>query len=207
MRFRRFLASCVPLALVALPVVSTSCTTTANITDLVMSLDSDGARVRQQFFTDTDEIHCIATGAFGRNDVTVTGFIRQVRAWDFTDNSEKEVTRTFGDVDIHPQAGGGQNSPPQKIDIKFERVDKNNKPSDSAPYPQGSFICEVQIDGVTAKQVRFNIDFPPCPTSIIADGTPCFGFYTTDTHCPAGGLGGDGPDCKCDTAGWSCGGN
>lgn len=205
-RFRSFLASCVPLGFIALA-VPPSCTSTANISDMYMSLDSDGSRKREIFFTDTTEIHCIGEGGFGRPDVTVTGFIRQIRAWDFTNNQDNEVNRTYGDVDVHPQAGGGANAPPTKIDIKFERVDKNNQPSDTAPYPQGSFICEMQIDGVTAKRIPFNIEFPPCPTSIIADGQPCLGFYTDQTQCPAGGNGGDGPNCQCtDTKGWDCSG-
>lgn len=205
-RFGGLLASCIPLGLTALTVLSASCTTTANITDVYMSLDSDGSRRRESFFTDTAEIHCIAQGNFGRPDVTVTGFIRQIRAWDFKGNANTEVTRTFGDVDIHPEVSGGANSPPQKIDIKFERVDKNNQPSDSAPYPEGSFYCEVQVDGVTAKRVPFNIDFPPCPTSIIANNSPCIGFYSDQAACPAGGNGGDGPTCNCtDTKGWDCG--
>src|SRR5262245_53784856 len=60
-----------------------SCSQTANVTEVWMSLDGDGSRRRNEFFTDTKEIHCVAKAGVGRDGVTIESFIRSVQLFDF----------------------------------------------------------------------------------------------------------------------------
>jgi hypothetical protein len=80
------------IALLALG-ASPSCTATANVSDAWMSLDQDGGRHRNVFFTDTKEIFCIADIVTGRNNATLEMQLRRLQTFDFTKND-------FTNVDI-----------------------------------------------------------------------------------------------------------
>ncbi len=199
-----FFTASVSLGFVALTTFS-ACSTTANINEVYTALDSDGARRRSTFFTDTQEIHCIAEGGFGRQDVTVEGFIHQVVAYDFQANKLFGTDRYLGFADIHPQVNRDQKGP-TRIDLNLGRVDKNGKESDSAPFVPGSYECQIALDGTIVKTARFNVDFPTCPPAFIIPNGPCFGFFTNKTECPKYGLLSDPKlSCRCTAdKGWDC---
>lgn len=204
MRPRRLLAAIVPLGAIALVALSAACTTTANISEVYTALDSEGFRRRSVFFTDTKEIHCIAEGSFGRPDVTVEGFIHQVRVYNSGKDDFDGADRYIGYVEIQPavsQAAAG----PTKIDLLLGRTDQDGKDDDKAPYAAGSYICEVAIDGAIVKTASFNIDFPECPPAEIVAGLPCIGFFKDKATCPRFGLLSDDKKfCNCSIKGWEC---
>ena len=110
-RYRGLVASCVPLALAALPVLSVARTSTANIDDVWMSLDSDGARRRVTFYTDTSEIHCIAQGGFGRPNVTVGGVIREIQTLAIDGSGVHGADTVVANTDFHPTLSGAATRP------------------------------------------------------------------------------------------------
>src|SRR4051794_15326678 len=68
-----------------------SCTATANVSDVWLSLDEDGARHRSVFYTDTKAIYCIAEVVAGRDNATLELQLRRLQSWDFTKNAFVEV--------------------------------------------------------------------------------------------------------------------
>jgi hypothetical protein len=79
------------------------------------------------------------------------------------------------------------------------------KEDQEAPFTPGSYACEVFLDGGKQREAAFNIAYAPCPTVMIQPGTPCAGFYTLGTVCPASGLtGASQPTCSCGQKGWEC---
>lgn len=195
--------SLVGVVLVVLLLVA--CSTTARISDVYTALDEDGFRRRDVFFTDTNEIHCIAEAGIGRPDVTIEGVIHQIRAYDFANNKFFETDRYLGYAELQPKKAEGNASGPTKIDLRLERVGPDGKPKDDAPYVAGSYVCEISLDGEQQGRAAFNIDFPPCPTAIIPNGTRCFGFYPNATECPKfGEKSADPAKCKCQETGWEC---
>src|SRR5256885_1860502 len=72
-----------------------ACSRTASVTDTYTALDDKGDRKRNVFFTDTEEIHCVAEIASSRPDVTFQIQIRQVQRFDF------EIGQTVDDNRIY----------------------------------------------------------------------------------------------------------
>lgn len=203
MRLRRLLAAAVPLGVAALSTLS-ACSTTANISDIYLALDSAGARRRTIFFTDTKEIHCIAEGSFGRQDVTVEAYIRQVRAYNPADDDFDTVDRYGSFLELTPATNPG--GPPQKLDLSIRPTDEKGEFDDTKPFSAGSYKCEFMLDGEVVKSIDFNIDFPECPGAAIFSGDPCIGFYQLNKKCPGGGAKSTDKDtCNCGGPnGWEC---
>ena len=187
------LAFALPLA-----VVATSCSQTANVTDVYTALDGDGARKRNEFFTDTKEIHCIAEAGIGRPGVTIEGLIRQTQRYDFEQSQLVEADRVVANVETSPEPGQTL----QKIDLVLE---KPGQQGDEVPYVPGRFVCEVRLDGELAGTATFNVLFPDCPTSAIAPGSFCLGFYEPNRQCPRfGATSNEEGTCSCTLTGWDC---
>lgn len=197
--------ACISVGLFALTAFS-ACATTANIVEVYTGLDApDGkgeTRRRELFYTDTNEIHCIARAGIGRANATIEGYIHQIRRYNFDTNEFDEVNRYIGFVEIKPEPS----KDPIYIDLKLGRVDADGKPSDDAPFIAGSYVCEVALDGVIERTAPFNIDIAPCPPASLVPGGPCFGFYPHGQNCPKYGERADAiPSCRCDRKeGWQC---
>lgn len=183
-----------------------ACSKTAGVGDVYMALDSDGARRRKVFFTDSANISCIAEIGSGRDDVTFEMLIRRVAeaplgSDDFSPTNKVILANEF-------QPGRTSGSPAKiSLDMKPTVIDAEGKPKEDAdaPFGAGSYVCEVYVDGSKAEQVAFNIDYSPCPPAQIQQGSPCAGFYTTGTECPAAGATGEPePTCACSDKGWEC---
>jgi hypothetical protein len=198
------------LSIVALPLLS--CTSTANVSDVWMSIDDDGARRRTVFFADSASVVCIAEVGVGRRDVTVEMFIRQIREVPpGTGGSEfQETNRVVAANEIHPgPTSGGR---PALLALKMvpstTDASGNTQENDAAPFGPGSYRCEVVVDGKPAGETAFNIRYADCPPARIVKGQACAGFYATDppTACPAGGAtSGPEPSCTCGGPnGWDC---
>lgn len=186
--------------------VMPACTETANVSDVWMSLDEDGARRRKVFYTDSANVTCIAQIGVGRQDVTFEMLLRRVAEAppgtdDFAPTNKVILAKEFHPA---PTPDG-----PGKIALTMRptRVDADGKLQEDteAPFTAGSYVCEVFVDGKKAKQAAFNIEYAPCPTIQIQQQAPCLGFYTTGTECPAAGESGDPtPTCACTDRGWEC---
>ena len=75
-----------------------SCTATANVSDVWLSLDADGARHRTVFYTDTKAIYCIAEVAAGRNNATLEMQLRRVQSFD--PGLDGPVPEGLGNIDL-----------------------------------------------------------------------------------------------------------
>lgn len=182
-----------------------ACTKTANVSDVFMALDPTGERKRTEFFTDTREIHCVTQVGIGRPGVTLEVLTRQLQAYDPDANRFFDVDRVYSNIEVTPSPADG----PQLIDFPLQPLDAQGEPDDEAPFPAGRFVCEVRLDGVLSGTSIYNIRFPPCPTSVLAnrpDKAVCLGFYENGRECPAYGL--DSQDrarCRCSGGLWDCG--
>src|SRR5437868_14056186 len=90
-----------------------ACSKTANVTEVFTALDSAGFRKRNEFFTDTKEIHCVVKAGVGRPGVTLEAFVRQLQAYDFPTNKYVPVNRVLAYAEEQLQAGNGQ----QNVDV------------------------------------------------------------------------------------------
>lgn len=200
-------ARCIALGVAGVTAVALlpSCTSTANVTEVYTALDGDGNRRRNEFFTDTKEIHCIAEAGIGRPGVTIEGFIRQLQAYDFAQNRYVPVDRVLAYTEFSPSP----NQQPTKIDLSLTPGEGEKEGAQNAneqPFIAGRYQCEVRLDGAVEGIAVFNIDFPPCPPAVIIPGSRCFGYYRENDLCPASGESG-APDPKCSCTllgGWKC---
>ena len=197
---------------------STACSTTANIGDVYMSLDGEGLRKRNIFYTDTKDIHCIAETGIGRDGVTVEVLIRQVQRFDLDTSKTIPSDRVVTQVETSPTRTDGL----AKLDTTLDKhqlglydgvavpvTDPDNPPPAPAdePFPVGRFICEARLDGVLKGTATFNIQIPPCPTAQITPFTACYGFYPEGQQCKRyGDSSAEDDSCTCDKQkGWDCG--
>jgi hypothetical protein len=181
-----------------------ACTSTANVTEVYMSLDEQGFRRRNVFFTDSKKIVCIAEAGIGRDNVTLEITIRRVQSWDgerFVDDNivtnyeEQNPPRTDGRPALFPLVVA-----PVKITPDGRLVQ-----DDEMAFPAGRYQCEVLLDGKLEGTAIFNVDFPPCPTAFISPGDKCQDFYKEGTTCPiAGREGAPQPTCACEKGKWAC---
>lgn len=180
-----------------------ACTATANISDVWMSLDEDGARRRNVFFTDSAAITCIAEAGISRKDVTIEMLIRQL-------SGVAPGTDEFSPMNVVVAASEvrAEGSPTfVTLPLVPSSIDDEGHPKDdqAAPFKVGNYVCEVMLDGKIEGKAAFTIEYAPCPTKAIQSGTPCVGFYMRDLQCPASGATGDPePTCTCQDEGWRC---
>jgi hypothetical protein len=189
-----------------------ACTKTAGVADIYMSLDEDGARKRELFFTDSASITCVFKVGVGRANATFSALIRQIRELPFGQGGDdfQPVNRVITSGDFHP---GVTNGTPTLLTLKMvpstiDPTTNEQKQDEDAPFAPGSYRCEVSIDGVPTDVAAFNIAYPDCPTAQIATGQKCAGFYafSPPTTCPKNGASGDPePTCSCNgDKGWEC---
>lgn len=197
---------CVSLLATALVIVLVlpSCSQTANITEVWMALDADGTRRRNEFFTDTKEIHCLAKAGVGREGVTVEGFIRAQQVYDFAQNKFVPIDAILAYAEF--KADRGQQA--TTFDLGLQARDPSKPEADAddeKPFYPGRYQCEILLDGSLEGTAVFNIGFPPCPPAIIMPGSRCYGYYRENDLCPAlGASAAPEPKCSCTLAGWKC---
>jgi hypothetical protein len=197
------------LALSMFALSALSCTSTANVSDVWMSIDDDGARRRTLFFADSSSVVCVAEVGIGRRDVTVEMLIRQIRELGAGGAEFQETNRVVGANEFHPSPTQGR---PALLSLKMvpTAIDAsgNALANEAAPFAPGSYRCEVLVDGKESGGAAFNIRYADCPRARIVFGQECAGFYATDppTLCPLNGASGSAePTCTCTGAGgWEC---
>lgn len=171
-----------------------------------MSIDEDGSRRRSVFTTDSASVVCVAQVGIGRKDVTLDIRIRQIRDVDPTTDSVTDVSRVIAAVEHHP---GITQSVPSLLTLAMKptsvQPDGTLKEDDKAPFPSGSFRCEILLDGELEAEIPFNIDFAGCPPTVIPPNAKCLGFQRLNAACPQSGESGSPePTCTCTAEGWSC---
>jgi hypothetical protein len=165
---------------------------TSGFKDTYMALDSEGNRKRDVFYTDTEEIYCVAEMASGTADVTVTARLRVLRVYDLL--TGEPIERTGEIIAAEEQAPG--------IGTDITASFLIEKPEGAEVYPAGQFICELYLDGQLESSLDFEIRYPACPFMPIEAESSCAGLVLLGSECPspAGGF------CTCtpETGTWTC---
>jgi len=192
---RRFAGSALAvLGLLSLTPAFSACTATVGVSDYYSALDSEGLRRRNEFFTDTAEIHCIAEYAAGRNDYTLTTQLRQIQ--DVT-GAPLNLLHTSSESAEGPTENA-------KFDTRFFPT-VNGQPAQGAPFPAGRYQCELLLDGELERTAVFNVRFAPCPTTVVNAQQDCAGFYAGGISCPGISPTGAPATCTCDPGPkWTC---
>jgi hypothetical protein len=182
-----------------------SCSQTANVTEVWMALDSDGSRRRNEFFTDTKEIHCVSKAGIGREGVTVEAFIRSIQLYDFGTNRFEPLDA----IVAYAEFKADRSQQPATFDLELTARDPRKgegaSSDEDVPFFPGRYQCEILLDGELEGTAIFNIGFPPCPPAFIVPGSECFGFYRENDLCPAyGASAAPEPKCSCTLQGWQC---
>ncbi len=82
--------------------------------------------------------------------------------------------------------------------------------TNSSPFPVGTYVCEVSLDGELQASAPFHIDYPDpnaagqrCPTIPEVSGVPCIEWVPPSSICPGVGA---GFCCTCDPMMglWNC---
>ncbi len=184
-----------PFFLLVPPVcaVVASCGSGPNI-EAFMAIDT-GERKRTTFFTDTQNINCIASMKGSRDGLTVFATVRQTQA---SDGKPEAITFEIGELPA--------NKDTKNLVFGLAHTGNPNlvTPENVDPWPTGAFVCEIAIDGVVKATAPFIIQMPKCPVYPAAPGYRCGGFYPPSTVCPAADL---AQKCTCspDTGFWVCG--
>lgn len=188
-----------------LVVVLPSCSQTANVTEVWTALDSDGTRRRNEFFTDSKEIHCIARAGIGREGVTIEAFIRSVQLYDFGTNRFEPLDAVVAYAEFKADRAQAPTTFDLRLTARDPRKPDAEQTAEDAPFFPGRYKCEILLDGALEGEAIFNIGFPPCPPTFIVPGSKCFGFYRENDLCPAlGASAAQEPKCSCTLSGWEC---
>lgn len=175
-------------------VAAASCSS-AHVSDIYTSVDQEGSRRRNEFFTDSIGVYCIAEVSSGRDDQTIEMYLRQIQ-----DENGKAVDRVIGASESATPKGATR----QKFIVRLVALDAKGEPSEELPLPTGRFRCEVKIDGSDEGTATFNVTYAPCPVAQIINGTTCNRFIKAGTVCPKFGTAGKDPaTCTCNGV-WAC---
>lgn len=159
--------------------LSAACTSTANVDDAFMALDSGGQRKRTVFFTDTQQIYCVAEFAASRKDVTVNMKLHQLTRYDYGQNQLVPYDAYPTEVEIAPGVTARTFE-----SLLLTKVDAKGAANDGLPYQAGDYECQIFLDGQKQKTVKFSVQFPPCPDIQILGNATCLGFYRLGDKCP-----------------------
>jgi hypothetical protein len=180
------------LCLCLLALVALSSCRSAGIKRAYMSLDSDGKRKRDFFFTDTETMFCVAEIASGREDLSVGGVWRATSFYSPVDGSQEPRNAVLALDEEAPGAG-------EDVRVFFELTMKEN----DVPYPAGTFVCDLSLDGEVEESLDFEIRFPACPAAPLFSGFVCKDFVVDGSVCPGATA---GTNCTCAETGlWECG--
>ena len=173
-------------ALFVLGVTTASCSAASEVKAVYMALDSNGDRVRNKFYTDTNTIVCNIDWVGNSADTTIDVVIKQtspaqaILAAGEQPGTEGEATFSFSWT-MQSATGGG-----------------------TAPFPVGTFECDVTVNGEKAGAAQFTIIYPEngCPAEGAATpGASCAGWVAPGATCPsAANL---AQTCTCSGPTWS----
>lgn len=203
------------IGLVTITHATTGCGAASQVNTVFMALDGEGARPRDTFYPDTTTIFCDIDWV-GRNpDTTVNAFIHQHKG------EQVLGTGSLGPVErlyAVGEAVGGE----QKSTISFSWTLQSDA-GGPAPFPVGSYTCDVEVNGEKAGSAAFDITYPGCkrddPSNCQGAGTDCplggaafpgaicLGIYRDQAQCPSVNLTTDSTNCTCNGNSdglWAC---
>jgi hypothetical protein len=202
------------VGLAAMTTATTGCSTTSQVRQIFMALDGTGDRTRDTFYPDTTQIFCDVVWAGRSPDTTIDAVIVQTKGEDIIGSgSVVPVDRLFAVGEVV----GGENLSTLSFTWTVQ-ADGGG----TAPFPVGSYQCQVSVNGENAGASNFFITYPGCakndPTSCGGAGTdcplggaavpgaPCLGFYKIGAQCPSIGDLTNASGCNCDGASgvWQC---
>jgi hypothetical protein len=197
-----------------LAATGTACSDATQVNQVFMALDGEGNRPRDTFYPDTESIFCDIVWT-GRNpDTTVNAFIHQSMGEQVLGTGSLTGVARLWAVG---EAVGGEQLSTISFAWKLQSDAGGN-----APFPVGTFSCDVEVNGQKAGSSTFYITYPGClkndPTSCGAAGTdcplggaatpgaPCLGIYKGGAQCPSVNNTADPVNCTCDagTGLWAC---
>lgn len=158
-----------------------------------MSIDT-GTRKRTVFYTDSQNINCVAELVGAKDGLTVFASVKQIRS---DQNKPEQLVFQIGEFPA--------NKDTTKLIFSLAHSGNPNLPAEqnADPWPPGGYECDVSVDGVQRAIAPFAIEVPRCPLYPAQQGARCVGYYPIGTQCP-------GVDqtkaCTCsgDTGTWSC---
>lgn len=187
-------ALCFATALAASPL--TACHDTGT-QDIYMSPDSNGARRRSEFVTDSENISLIMKYSTGREDLTIRAEIFPVVLDE--DSKFKQVSiqspEVLGSSGIGSilaftmQRKKGEELPPPPISDKPPPEDVIEGEV-LEPWPTGVFRARVFFDADVVGEVGFRISWSECPNTAPVPNSPCRQFlprvckYSEDSAVP-----------------------
>jgi hypothetical protein len=165
---------------------------TSGFKDAYMALDGAGNRKRDVFYTDSEQIYCVAELASGVADVTVTA---RLRVWALYDPSTALPLEFPGDI-----VGAEEQAPGSGADISASFPIE--KPEGADFYPAGKFTCELSLNDELEASLDYEIRYRDCPFMPIEPETTCAGLVLLGNQCP----GPFGATCICtpETGTWTC---
>lgn len=176
-------------------VASTGCLGTQQVRQIFMGLDGSGARVRDQFFTDTTQIFCNVVFAGVDPDMTVTATFEQLSG---------EPTLFDGSNQIGPVAHiwvSGEQAAQKGEQILSYAMAPPQAVSGGAklPFPVGDWKCVVNVNGENAGETKFKILYPTpdCPPSGVASPNDNCTAYQLNAQCPSSGNFNNPTACTC----------
>jgi hypothetical protein len=191
------IAGCASFLGLPLLLASTNaCVGTAQVRQIFMALDGSGARVRDQFVTDTTQIFCDVAFAGADPDTTVVATFEQLTGepslFDGSGNTTKQLAYDWGSVEVVPQTGESlltfALSPPTPVNGGA-----------AYPFPVGNWKCLISVNGQNAGDTSFTVNYPnpDCPPSGAASvGDNCTA-YQLNAQCPSSGNFSDSTACTC----------
>jgi hypothetical protein len=204
------------LGLVAL--ASTSCSVTSQVNSIFMALDGEGNRPRDTFYPDTTAIFCDIDWVGRDPDMTLNAFIHQHKG--------EQVIGTGSLVSVERLYAVGEVDPGEQRSIVSFSWTLQSDNGGPAPFPVGEYTCDIEVNGVSAGNSKFEITYPGCnrtDPSNCSGGLPppgtdcplggaalpgsiCLGIYRTGAQCPSTNNTANPTDCTCDDASglWQC---
>jgi hypothetical protein len=183
------------LALLASILSLASCGSGPSVT-AYMSIDT-GERKRTTFYTDSENINCIAEFTGAKDGLTVFATVRQTGT---VDGKGESIVFQIGELPADKNT--------KSLVFSLAHAGNPNivSPDDADPWPPGTFECEIAVDGVQKATAPFTIAIPKCPVYPAAQGYRCQGFYPTGSQCPSADA---NVSCTCsgDSGTWVCGGS
>lgn len=170
---------------------------TAGFAHAFMALDAQGNRKRTTFFTDTNQIWCDVQYSSGRTDLTIDVQLRATSLWNDQLQALVPVDEVVANGEMTGQVG-------MELVTSFQwvQLDATGSPAaaGTVPYPVGTFVCDVSLDGQPKASLPFTIEFPSCPVAPAATGAPCAGWVKDGSTCPDA----FGNPCVCGEGRWQC---
>ncbi len=179
---------------------TTGCSSATQVRQVYMALDGAGTRPRNIFFTDTTSIFCDVQWS-GRNpDSTLQVLFEQTSG----ETPMFSGTGTLGPVNrvwAGAETVPGLGESPQSFSMT---APSSVEGGGSLPFPVGAWKCVVSVNGESAGETDFTIEYPSqyqnqpdCPPDGVATNGLSCDAYLLNAQCPSVAAFNVPTDCTC----------